>query len=61
MKHINNIKRTEEYLENKDRKLYVLNKQKKILEKNIKGYEEIIPLLKKELKDINKKIKEAKG
>jgi len=58
-----NIERTEEYLEKepKERKLYVLNKQKKILKKNIKEYEEIIPLLKKQINDINEKIKEVKG
>jgi len=56
-----NIERTEEYLEKepKERKLYVLNKQKKILKKNIKEYEEIIPLLKKQINDINEKIKEV--
>ena len=56
-----NPERTEEYIEKepRERKLYVLNSQKKILEKNIKNYEELIPLLKKELDDINKKIKEV--
>jgi len=56
-----NLERTEEYLEKepKERELYVLNKQKKILKKNIKEYEEIIPLLKKQLDEINKKIKEV--
>ena len=57
-----NPKRTEEYLEKepKERKLYVLNKQKNILKKNIKRYEEIIPLIKKQINDINQKIKEVK-
>ena len=45
--------------EPRERKLYVLNEKKKILEKNIKNYEELIPLLKKELSDIIKKIKEV--
>ena len=56
------ITRTEEYIEKepRERKLYVLTKQKQILEKNIKNYEELIPLLKKELSDIIKKIKEVK-
>jgi len=55
------IIRTEEYLEKeaKDRDIYVLNKQKKILENGIKNYKELIPLLEKELSDINKKIKEV--
>ena len=55
------IIRTEEYLEKeaKDRDIYVLNKQKKILENGIKNYKELIPLLEKELSDINKKIEEV--
>jgi len=57
-----NPERTEEYLEKepRERKLYVLNRQKKILKKNIKEYEEIIPLIKKQIDDINQKIKEVK-
>jgi len=61
MNMMTNPERTEEYLEKepKERELYVLNKQKKILKKNIKEYEEIIPLIKKQINDINEKIKEV--
>ena len=57
------LTRTEEYREKtpKERKLYVLGQQKKIMEKNIKVYKELIPLLEKELRDINKIIKELEN
>ena len=45
----------------KERKLYVLNKQKKILEKNIKSYEETLLLIKKQIDGIDKKIKEVEN